>query len=129
MSPLGTKKKNLGTKYPWKELQRQSLELRRKDGPPRDWISKDPSHNLPPNADTITYACKILLKEPLYSCLLFGYAIAWQTQKWMLTLCNWMEHRAPNGGARESAHGAKGIRNTIGRTTIGTNQYPQSSCI
>jgi hypothetical protein len=26
----------LGTKYPWKELQRQSLELRRKDGPSRD---------------------------------------------------------------------------------------------
>jgi hypothetical protein len=25
-----------GTKYPWKELQRQSLELRRKDGPSRD---------------------------------------------------------------------------------------------
>jgi hypothetical protein len=26
----------LGTKHPWKELQRQSLELRRKDGPSRD---------------------------------------------------------------------------------------------
>jgi hypothetical protein len=25
-----------GIKYPWKELQRQSLELRRKDGPSRD---------------------------------------------------------------------------------------------
>ena len=25
-----------GTKHPWKELQRQSLELRRKDGPSRD---------------------------------------------------------------------------------------------
>jgi hypothetical protein len=23
----------LGTKHPWKELQRQSLELRQKDGP------------------------------------------------------------------------------------------------
>jgi hypothetical protein len=32
----------MGTKYLWKELQRQSLELRRKDGPPRDcptWVS------------------------------------------------------------------------------------------
>jgi hypothetical protein len=26
----------LGTKHPWKELQRQSLELRRKDVPSRD---------------------------------------------------------------------------------------------
>jgi hypothetical protein len=26
----------LGTKHPWKELQRQSLELWQKDGPSRD---------------------------------------------------------------------------------------------
>ena len=26
----------LETKYPWKELQRQSFELRQKDGPSRD---------------------------------------------------------------------------------------------
>jgi hypothetical protein len=35
-----------------------------------------------------------------------------------------MDHRAPNGGARESTQGAKGICNPIGGTTIGTNQYP-----
>jgi hypothetical protein len=35
-----------------------------------------------------------------------------------------MEHRAPNGGARESTQGAKGVCNPIGRTTIWTNQYP-----
>jgi hypothetical protein len=44
-----------------------------------------------------------------------------------------MDHRAPNGGARESIQGAKGIYNPIGRTTIWTNQYPLggrvSSCI
>jgi hypothetical protein len=34
-----------------------------------------------------------------------------------------MDHRAPNGGARESTHGAKGICNPIGGTTIWTNQY------
>jgi hypothetical protein len=34
-----------------------------------------------------------------------------------------MDHRAPNGGARESIQGAKGICNPIGGTTIGTNQY------
>jgi hypothetical protein len=38
-------------------------------------------------------------------------------------------HRAPNGGARESTQGAKGVCNPIGGTTIWTNQYPQSSCL
>jgi hypothetical protein len=33
-----------------------------------------------------------------------------------------MDHRAPNGGARESTQGAKGICNPIGGTTIWTNQ-------
>jgi hypothetical protein len=42
----------------------------------------------------------------------------------MLTVIYWMEHRAPNGGARESIQGAKGICNPIGGTTILTNQYP-----
>jgi hypothetical protein len=49
-------------------------------------IPKDPSHNQPPNDDTISYARKILLKGPWYSCLLWDYAGAWQTQKWMLTV-------------------------------------------
>jgi hypothetical protein len=35
-----------------------------------------------------------------------------------------MNHRAPNGGARESTQGAGGICNPIGGTTIWTNQYP-----
>jgi hypothetical protein len=43
---------------------------------------------------------------------------AWQTQKWMLTVSSWMEHRAPSGGARESTQGAEGICNPIGGTTI-----------
>ena len=30
-------------------------------------------------------------------------------QKWMLTVSYWMEHRVPNGGARESTQGAKGV--------------------
>jgi hypothetical protein len=30
----------------------------------------------------------------------------------------WMEHRAPNGGARESTQEAKGVCNPIGGTTI-----------
>jgi hypothetical protein len=54
-------------------------------------------------------------------CLLWSYAGARQTQKWMLTVSYWMEHRAPNGGARESNQGAKVICNPIGGTTIWTN--------
>jgi hypothetical protein len=34
----------------------------------------DPSHNQLPNADTIAYTSKILLKGPRYSCLLWDYA-------------------------------------------------------
>jgi hypothetical protein len=41
-----------------------------------------------------------------------------QTQKWMLTVSYWMEHRAPNRGARESIQGAWGIGNPIGGTTL-----------
>jgi hypothetical protein len=34
--------------------------------------------------------------------------------------------RAPNGEARESTQGAKGICNPIGGTTLRTNQYPRA---
>ena len=43
---------------------------------------------------------------------------AWQIQKWMFTVIYWMEHRAPDEGARESTQGAKGFCNLIGGTTI-----------
>jgi hypothetical protein len=49
-----------------------------------------------------------LLKGPWYSCLLWGFASAWQIQKWMLTVIYRMEHRAPNIGARESTQELKG---------------------
>jgi hypothetical protein len=45
-------------------------------------------------------------------------------KKWMLTVSYCMDHRASNGGAGGSTQGAGGICNTIGRTTICTNQYP-----
>ena len=32
----------------------------------------------------------------------------------LLTVSYWMDHRAPNGGARENTQGAKGIFNPIG---------------
>jgi hypothetical protein len=40
----------------------------------------------------------------------------------MLTVIYKMEHRAPNGEARESTQGAKGVYNHIGGTKISTNQ-------
>jgi hypothetical protein len=54
----------------------------------------------------------------------WGYTSAWQIQKWMLTVSYWMEHRAPNGGARESTQGAEGVCNPILGTKIWSNQYP-----
>jgi hypothetical protein len=42
----------------------------------------------------------------------------WQIQKWLLTVSYWIEHRAPNGGARENTQGAKGVCSPIGGTTI-----------
>ena len=51
-------------KYPWKELQRQSSELRWKERPSRDCSTRDPSHIQPLNPDTIAYASKILLTGP-----------------------------------------------------------------
>ena len=84
-----------------------------------------------PNPDTIAYASKILMEGPCYSCLIWGYAGAWQIQKWMLTVIYKMDHKAPNGEARESTQGAEGVGNPIGGTTIWTNWYhspnPQSS--
>jgi hypothetical protein len=44
--------------------------------------------------------------------------LIFQTQKWMLTVSYWMNHKVPNGGARESNQGAKGNCNPIGGTTI-----------
>jgi hypothetical protein len=36
----------------------------------------------------------------------------------MLTVIYRMEHRTPNGGARESNQGAEGVCNPVGGTTI-----------
>jgi hypothetical protein len=90
-----------------------------------EWIPRWGSQ--PPNPDTIAYTSKILLTGPWYSYLLWVYASAWQIQKWMLTIIYWMEHRAPNGGARESIQGAKGVGNPMGGSTRWTNQYPHKT--
>jgi hypothetical protein len=45
----------------------------------------------------------------------------------LLTTIQWTEYRVPNEGARESTQGTEGVCSLIGGTSIGTNQYPQSS--
>ena len=59
-------------------------------------------HPINNHQTTFAYANKILLIGPWYSCLLWGYASAWQIQRWMFTVLYWMEYRVPNEGARES---------------------------
>jgi hypothetical protein len=46
---------------------------------------------------------------------------------WMLAGNYWTEHRIPNGGVRERTEGDDVVCNPIGRTTVSTNQIPQSS--
>ena len=43
----------------------------------------------------------------------------------MLTVNYWMDHRAPNGGARESTQGAKGICNPIGEQQYELTSTPE----
>jgi hypothetical protein len=62
-----------------------------------------------------------------YSCLLRGSFRAWQIQRQILPASHWTEHGVPNGGVRERIEGTEGLWNTIGRTTISTNQTLQSS--
>ena len=95
------------------------------------WIetdpTEDPSHKQLPKPDTIVDANKCLLRGAWYSCLLRGCARAWQIQRQMLATNHWTECGIPNGGVRERTEGAEGVCNPIGRTTMSTNQTPQSS--
>jgi hypothetical protein len=54
-----------GTKYPWKELQRQSVEQGLKKDLPETVPPSDPSHIQLPNSDTIADAKKSLLTVAL----------------------------------------------------------------
>jgi hypothetical protein len=42
----------------------------------------------------------------------------------MLAANLWTKYRDPNGGASGRTDGAKGLSNSIGRTTISTKQIP-----
>jgi hypothetical protein len=54
----------IGNKIPLEGVAETKFGAKTKDGPPRDTPPGGPSHNQPPNADTIAYASKILLKGP-----------------------------------------------------------------
>ena len=43
----------------------------------------------------------------------------------MLTVSYWMDHRAPNGGARESTQGGKGVCNPIGEQQYELTNTPE----
>jgi hypothetical protein len=60
--------------YPWKELQRQSMEQRLRNEHPETAPPGDPSHIQLPNPDTIVDANKSLLAGACYRCLLRGSA-------------------------------------------------------
>ena len=55
----------------------------------------DPSHNQPPNPDSMADANKKLLTGACYNCLLRAFASAGQIQMWMLTIIHWMGTRSP----------------------------------
>jgi hypothetical protein len=80
-----------------------------------------------PNPDTIVDAKKCMLTGACYSCLLRVPARTLQIQRQMLAANHWTELGVPNRGVRERTEGAEGVCNSIGRTTISTNQSPQIS--
>jgi hypothetical protein len=83
----------------------------------------NPSHIQSPNPDTIADDKKFMLTGAWYICLLRGSSIAWQIQRQVLTANHWTEHGDLNGEVRTRT---EGVFNSIGRTTVSTNQTPQS---
>jgi hypothetical protein len=73
----------------------------------------------------IAVSCATMLGSSKHRSGCSQSAIGWITglpmeelEKWMLTVNYWMDHRAPNGGARESIQGAKEICNIMRRNNI-----------
>jgi hypothetical protein len=97
----------IGNKTPMKNTHERSksLELRQKDG--LTYMGIHPIISIQTLTPLHTLA-RFYRKDP-------DIAVSYETmpgpskQKWMLTVSYWMDHRAPNGGARESIQGAKGV--------------------
>jgi hypothetical protein len=103
------------------------VEQRLRKGHPETAPPRNPSHLQTPNPDTIADAKKCLLTGAGYSCPLRGSARVWPIQIWLHSAKHRTEHRDPNGEVRARTKVAEGVCHPIGRTTVSTNQTPQSS--
>jgi hypothetical protein len=74
----------------------------------------------------VTFIC-LWISWACYGCLLRGSARTWPIKMWVHVANHQTECRDPNGGVRGRTKGAEGVCNPIGRTTLSTNQIPQSS--
>ena len=87
---------------------------------PETTSPRDPSHNQPPDPDTCI--CQHDFAEGTDPVIAVSYEAMPVPGKYRSgcsqSASYWMEHRAPNVGARENTQGAKGICNPIGGTTI-----------
>jgi hypothetical protein len=116
-----------GTKFSYKELQRQRVEQRLKEWPSKDcptWGS------IPYTITKPRHFCgcqQVLTDRACYSCHQRGFTSGWQIQRWIQAACHWTEHRVTNEGARERTQGAEVVTSPIGGTTIWTIQYTLSS--
>jgi hypothetical protein len=109
----------IGNKIPMEEVTETKFGAKmKKDRPSRDYNTWG---SIPQSATKHKHYCTCqqyfaertliyLSRVRLCQCL--------EIQKWMLTVIYRMEHRAPNGGARESTQGADVLCNPIGGTTI-----------
>ena len=81
----------------------------------------------PPSPGTIADANKCLLRGAWYRCFLRGFAKSLLIQMWILAVNHQNELWDPNVEVRGRTEGAEEVCNIIGKTTISTNQTPQSS--
>ena len=87
----------------------------------------DISHMQPPSPGTIADANKCLLTGAWYRCFLRGFAKALLIQMWMLAVNHQNELWDPNVEVRGRTERDEGVCNITRKTTISTNQTPQSS--
>jgi hypothetical protein len=117
----------LGTKYPWKNLQRQSSEQRLEEWPSRDcptWGSSPYSHQTQTVLWMPTSAC---WQKPVI-------AVSWEAptvpDKYIGGCSQPSIAMITGSPMKELEKGLKELKcvcSPIGGTTIWTNQYPQSS--
>ena len=112
-----------GTKYPWVETERQSVEYRLNERSLRDCPICLPFSIVSLHPGAIVDANKSLLTRAWYSYLLRDSVSACQILRRMLSANHWTDHRDCRSGDRERTQGTEGFCSPIGGT-IWTNQYP-----